>query len=185
MTYPGNIAKVVLPAVLILIGCRNAGKDEGKLSWNAPAPRETIESDSLRIPVYDFDGLEPLLHREDNTIYVLNFWATWCTPCVKELPNFEKLAAAGRPEGVQVILVNLDMPGMWESHLIPFVREHKLTAHVVVLDDPRQNDWIPRVDEGWSGTIPATLIYRRGKRRFYQQPFTYEELQQALTDFKS
>jgi hypothetical protein len=77
------------------------------------------------------------------------------------------------------------MPKMWESHLVPFIEERNLKSQVVVLDDPKQNIWIPLVDEGWSGAIPATLIYNKDKRRFYEEPFTYEELKQALSNFKS
>ena len=156
---------------------------DSTFALNMPEPREMVEGEELRIPVYDFDGLMPLLTRDDDTIYLVNFWATWCAPCVKEMPYFEQVASEYEPEKVQVILVNLDMPAMWESKLLPFVKERNLKSQVVILDDPRQNNWIPRVDENWSGAIPATLIYRGDQRVFYEKPFTYDALREALSDF--
>ena len=146
---------------------------------------EIIEATELSIPVYDFEGLEPLLHLDDGATYIVNFWATWCAPCVKEMPYFEQISSEYGTDEVQVILVSLDMPKMWESHLVPFIEERNLKSQVVVLDDPKQNTWIPLVDESWSGAIPATLIYNKDKRRFYEEPFTYEKLKQVLSNFKS
>ena len=88
-----------------------------------------------------------------------------------------------KSSGVEVILVNLDMPRMWDSHMLPFVNEHRLKSQVVVLDDPKQNDWIPKVSGEWGGAIPATLMYKEGKRIFYETPFTYESLKETIENF--
>ena len=137
----------------------------------------------LDLPVYNFDDLEPLLYQEDNKIHVINFWATWCAPCVKELPYFEEINAQYENDNVKVLLVNLDMPKMWESHLIPFIKKKKLKSEIVILDDPKQNTWIPKVNETWSGAIPATIIYKAGKRNFYERSFSSDELKSELNTF--
>jgi len=136
-----------------------------------------------QVPIYDFEGFEPMLNQKNDTVYVVNFWATWCVPCVKELPEFEKLNASYQNSNVKVVLVSLDMRRDYEKRLLPFIENHKLKSHVVLLDDPRSNRWIPRVSEKWSGAIPATLIYRNEKRGFYEQTFTYEELENELLKF--
>ncbi len=179
------LRKIILLSLLVLSGCRESAKVGKAFAFNISEPRETIEAPQLSIPVYDFPGLEPMLHLRDETIYIVNFWATWCAPCVKEMPYFEQITSEYSQDEVQVILVNLDMPKMWESHLVPFVVERNLRSQVVVLDDPKQNNWIPKVDEGWSGAIPATLIYNKNKRMFYEETFTYDKLKQALSNFKS
>ena len=84
---------------------------------------------------------------------------------------------------VKVVLVSLDMPSMWKSRLEPFVEKKGLQSEVVILDDPKQNTWIPKVSEEWGGGIPATLIYNKGKRSFYERGFTYEELTNELNQF--
>ena len=136
-------------------------------------------------PVYDFDSLEPLLNKKDDKTYIINFWATWCAPCVAELPYFERTFAEQQEKSsnVEMILVSLDMPSMWESRLVPFVNKKELKGEVVILNDTRMNDWIPKIDSEWDGGIPATLIYNSKKRAFYPHGFTYEELNKELNKF--
>lgn len=178
---------IFFTAILFFCACGRLDKSSaaGSFAMSIPEPRETITGEELHLPVYDFNGLEPLLNRDDETIYVVNFWATWCAPCVKEMPYFEQIASEYEPEELQVILVNLDMPAMWETKLLPFVKERNLKSQVVILDDPDQNSWIPRVDADWSGAIPATLIYQGDRRIFYEKAFTYEGLREALSTFTS
>ena len=178
-----SIAVIVwLPLFTLLICCKSNPDKTDSLQADLAVTTVLAEGD-LNVPVVDFEGLEPLLNRRDGQTYVLNFWATWCAPCIKELPYFEEVNRDR--EGVRVILVNLDMPRMWESHLIPFIQEKQLGAEVIVLDDPDQNSWIPRVHEDWSGAIPATLLYKDGSREFYEKPFTRDELFQTIDNFKN
>lgn len=137
----------------------------------------------VNFPIYDFDGLEPLLHRDDDNTYIINFWATWCKPCLEELPYFEQVFEEQQDNNVKVILVSLDMPHMWKSNLEPYVAKKGIKSEVVILDDPKQNDWIPKVAEEWGGAIPATLIYNKEKRSFYEQGFTYDQLNTELKKF--
>ncbi len=135
------------------------------------------------LEIYDFSGFEKFLNKKDDTVYVINFWATWCAPCVKELPYFEMLNKAYKNEGVEVILVSLDFPHLYEKKLKPFIAKHNLDSKIIVLNDVDMNTWIPKVDAGWSGSIPATIIYKNEKKQFYERSFSYEELEKTLTPF--
>lgn len=120
-----------------------------------------------RVPEYrSFEDLRPLLERNNDTTYVVNFWATWCKPCVRELPLFERLYDhyAGKP--VKILLVSLDMRRDLETRLPRFLAEQGIRPEVVALTDTDQNAWIPRVDPQWSGAIPATLV-RKGDRNVF------------------
>lgn len=132
--------------------------------------------------IHDFSGVEPYLNLEGPKTYVVNFWATWCAPCVKELPYFEAIQAK-YIEDVEVILINLDFPRQYESKLKPFLYKHQLKSKVVVLDDPDMNYWIPKVDSNWDGAIPVSLIYNSSKRSFYKRTFAYNELEAELKTF--
>lgn len=144
---------------------------------------DIVEAPKVDFPIYDFDGFEALLHKDDDKVRVVNFWATWCKPCIEELPYFEQLYAEQKDNGVEVILVSLDFPAMWETRLAPFVDKRNLQSQVVILDDPDQNTWIPKVDESWEGGIPATLIYNSKKRTFFGRGLTYEELNSETNKF--
>jgi len=132
------------------------------------------------IPKLSFDELSSYLHQDNDTTYVVNFWATWCGPCVKELPHFEELNQSMADKKVKVILVSLDFPQHFESALLPFVKRKDLKSKVLFLNDGKANVWIPKVDPEWTGAIPATLIYNSKKRKFYEQSFTKKELQEAV-----
>jgi thiol-disulfide isomerase/thioredoxin len=110
----------------------------------------------------------------------VNFWATWCKPCVKELPAFEKLNEVYANDKVKVLLVSLDFIKHFETKVKPFVAEKNLKSDVILLNDPRSNQWIDKVSKEWSGAIPATVIYRGKDRLFYEGSFTYEELEKEM-----
>ncbi|WP_370214458.1 TlpA disulfide reductase family protein [Mesoflavibacter profundi] len=131
----------------------------------------------------DFSQLELVLNKQDNKTYVVNFWATWCAPCVKELPYFEKLNKDYKDKNVEVILVSLDFPKHFDTKLKTFIKENQLQSQLYALNDMDSNTWIPKVDKDWSGAIPATLIFNSKKRAFYEQPFEYNQLQDTLNQF--
>lgn len=135
------------------------------------------------VPVYDFEGLQPLLQKQNDTTYVVNFWATWCKPCVAELPVFEDLNKKYKDKKVKVLLVSLDFIKNYNSRLLPFIKDQKIQSQVVLLNDPRSNEWIDRVSPQWSGAIPATLIYRNNQRMFYERSFTTPELEAEVQKF--
>ncbi|MEM7086103.1 MAG: TlpA disulfide reductase family protein [Bacteroidota bacterium] len=143
--------------------------------------KKPVMAGGKEIVSYDYDAFDlAFLQQEDDKIYVLNFWATWCKPCIKELPAFERLNAQYKDQNVEVVLVSLDFPQKLESAVVPFVNKKELKSKVILLDDDDSNRWIPLVDETWSGAIPVTLMVKNGERKFYERPFTFEELEIEL-----
>ncbi|TPN84628.1 TlpA disulfide reductase family protein [Aquimarina algicola] len=167
--------KWVLNIVLIVFfsGC----KGEKTVALDA---NKVFKSKGVEIPLHTFESFEPLLNIDDGKTRVINFWATWCKPCVAELPYFELINSRYPEHKVEVILVSLDLPMHVESKLIPFVKKQKIQSKVILLDDPDANSWIPKVDKDWTGSIPATIIYRDNTFRFYERSFTYNELEKEL-----
>ncbi|WP_194767121.1 TlpA family protein disulfide reductase [Tamlana sp. I1] len=175
---------VLFVAILLMASCAKQKKNEAatKTALNKVETLNTSESE-VDLEVYDFNGFEKFLNKKDGKIHVINFWATWCAPCVKELPYFEQLNEAYKNKNVEVLLVSLDFPHLYDSKLKPFIKDRKLKSKVVALDDADMNTWIPKVDETWSGSIPATIIYKNDKRLFFEQSFTYEELENEVKQF--
>jgi thiol-disulfide isomerase/thioredoxin len=129
-----------------------------------------------------FADFEKEVIKNDENVYVINFWATWCGPCVKELPYFEKLHKENKK--VKVILVSLDTSKDLESKLIPFIAKKKLTAEVILLSDKDYNSWLEKIDKDWSGSIPATLILNGEKRVFAERDFeSFTELNDYIETF--
>jgi thiol-disulfide isomerase/thioredoxin len=131
---------------------------------------------STNISVLKFDELEPLLHKNNDSIYIINFWATWCVPCRKELPEFEKIRDAYKSKKVKVLLISLDFVNQKEETLIPFLIKNNVNSQVILLNDPDSNKWIDKVDTNWTGSIPATLIYNNKTRFFVEDVLNYEKI---------
>ena len=140
-------------------------------------------SGSYQVPIVDFDGIRPILEQSNDTTYIVNFWATWCAPCVRELPYFERITKEYANKKVKVILVNLDFPNHYETRLIPFLEENEIQSKVIMLDDPDANRWIPEVDLDWTGAIPATVIFNSKERKFFPREVKYEELEEVVQQF--
>ena len=132
---------------------------------------------------YSYSELKPLLEKKNGKTYVINFWATWCAPCVKELPAFEKINKEYSNKNVEVLLVSLDFPKQVKKRLIPFINQKKLRSKVVLLDDVNEDVWIKAIDSSWSGALPATIIYSEKGRSFYEQSFDYDKLETELKAF--
>ncbi|WP_136666942.1 TlpA disulfide reductase family protein [Flavobacterium sp. H122] len=165
---------------VFLFGCFSALAQNGIVNTDS---YKLFSSNGIEVKSYDFKSFEKYLNRYDEKTYVINFWATWCLPCVKELPYFESLNNNFKDKNVEVILVSLDMPQKIGTGLLPFIEKKKLKSVVVHLNDPDANAWIEKVDKNWSGAIPATVIYNAKNRKFYEQSFTYEELEKEVQSF--
>lgn len=139
---------------------------------------------SLTVPKVTLVDLEQRFALGKDTTYVVNFWATWCKPCVEELPSFDKLARRESGSPVVVILVSLDAPLDLEKKVIPFLRKKAYACETVLLNEQKPHLWIDAVDPSWSGAIPATLFVNSGHRLFREQEFTERELDSTFTTFR-
>ena len=134
--------------------------------------------------VVKFEKLEGLLETKSGQLQVINFWATWCAPCVKELPFFEALNAKNDPK-IKVILVNLDYADKLEV-VNAFIDRKKIKSEVLLLDEIDYNAWIDRIDPSWGGAIPATLFINQktGQRKFVDKELKEGELQKIISELK-
>jgi thiol-disulfide isomerase/thioredoxin len=124
-----------------------------------------------RYSTFDKFEKEVFQKLDADSVYVINFWATWCGPCVKELPYFEALNQKYKAGQFKQILVSLDDPKKLESKVIPFISKNNIRSEVILLEDGKYNSWIDKVDPRWSGAIPITLIIKGKEKLFYEQEF--------------
>jgi len=140
-----------------------------------------------RAAIIKLADLQRLLGEKSDKIHIVNFWATWCAPCVQELPLFEKINSEGRPD-VKVTLVSLDLDLDPDPEKVyRFISRKNLQSEVVLLDEPDPDSWIDKIEKRWSGELPATIFINQktGKRIFVGKALQPGELEEHLEIIKS
>ncbi|HWA32531.1 MAG TPA: TlpA disulfide reductase family protein [Cyclobacteriaceae bacterium] len=129
------------------------------------------------------DQLQSMVQKERDHIQVINFWATWCGPCVKELPLLEKLHADRKDVLVRLVSMDLDLDPdpdkVWK-----FVARKKIQSQVIILDERNPNSWIDKLEKDWSGALPATLVVnnKTGKRKFVEKSLHEGDLEKLIAE---
>ena len=137
------------------------------------------ESDSKFIVAHSFDDILKEIDPMEKT--VVNFWATWCKPCVEEMPYFLELEEKLKDQDIQFIYVSLDFPDSREKKLLPFIQKKMPSQTVIHMMDSDYNNWLHRVHHEWTGAIPATWLLRGDRRYFKEGSFeNVEELEGFL-----
>ena len=139
-----------------------------------PSSKPVIEKwkvEDLRAAIRDVDG---------PTIF--NFWATFCKPCIEEIPYFQQLVKKYDSAGVKLVLVSLDFAENYPGKIRDFAAKRKFTAPIKFLDETNADIFCPAVDESWSGVLPATLFVnnQNGYRKFYEEQISKEKLEKEI-----
>lgn len=132
------------------------------------------------VKVVDFDAIHSLLDTRKNNVQVINFWATWCGPCVRELPHFQKIMTE-QADRVDMHFVSLDFADKLDN-VEKFVQNKGWKGDIMLLDDIDYDGWISRVDSTWSGAIPATLFLntQSGERHLVEREMTENEIRSNI-----
>ena len=117
--------------------------------------------------------------QESKAPLILNFWATFCIPCIEEIPYFEELS---KKYNVELLLVSLDLQDFYPDKIKKFVVKNKFTAPIAWLDEYDADYFCPKVDTSWSGAIPASLFInnKTGYRKFIEEQLSKEKLEKVI-----
>lgn len=124
---------------------------------------------SQTIPAYKAEDITKRINAHPDTFYVVNFWATWCGPCIKELPEFVELEQRYKGKPVKVLLVSLDFKKDYPNKIEKFIKKKDLSMEVIWLNETNANEFIPKIEQRWQGSIPATVL--RYKKKNYSNFF--------------
>lgn len=132
------------------------------------------------IPKWKIEQLEAYIKNANKPI-IVNFWATFCKPCIEELPYFQRLANKYKSSGIELLLVSLDLPEAYDK-IRPFASKRDITAPIVYLDETNADKFCPKVDESWSGSIPASLFFNpiTGYRAFFENELSEKEVEAQI-----
>ena len=139
-----------------------------------------IVSDGQVIKKIKITDLERTIH-ESKTPLIVNFWATYCIPCIEEIPYFQKAVKKYAKDSVKLLLVSLDLREDYNK-IKAFAEKRKLTAEKVWLNESNADYFCPKIDSAWSGAIPATLFInnKTGYRKFYEDQIREDKLEKEI-----
>lgn len=156
-----NIFLLFIVAVLLLTSCKS---------------KETDKNTTIEV-LDQFEELQAIIDAESDKLLVLNFWSTYCPPCIKEMPHFNQLASAYQNKNIRILLISLDDVSQLDARIYPFVKKYHIEQEVMVLKDQNYSKWTDDIDESWYGALPATLIVKGEKRHFRFGSYeTYDDL---------
>ncbi len=127
-----------------------------------------------------YEQLEKRVKKNNDTLYIVNYWATWCKPCVEEMPYFIESAKKNASQKVKFIFVSLN--SLKETEKVnQFVEKRQIEQDVFLLNAGNPNIWIDKVDPSWGGSIPATAMYKKKVKVFFREgEFTQAELDSVI-----
>jgi thiol-disulfide isomerase/thioredoxin len=154
MQYQARITRKFVWIAIFIFACSSAGK----------------------IQKIDDSGIAAL--GTQKKVVVLNFWATWCQPCVEEIPILIRLQQQ-HPE-IDVVGISMDEPHQ-TSAVEEFAKKHGMNYKVMLREGENFETMVNSIDPQWMGGLPATFIFKDGKRTFSKVGLiTEQELSKAL-----
>jgi thiol-disulfide isomerase/thioredoxin len=102
-------------------------------------------------------------------VLVLNFWATWCGPCVAEFPELVALDAKYRDKGMKLVGITADDPDDVQPKVIPFIKKHQVKFDIIRQDTDDPEEMLNQITKDWNGVIPATFVYDKNGNLAYSR----------------
>lgn len=133
------------------------------------------------IPKWKIGELEEHIKKSGKPI-IVNFWATYCIPCIEEIPYFQDVIKNYKDQEIELLLVSMDFEEMYPGKIRKFADKLKFKAPIVWLNETNADYFCPIIDPRWSGVMPATLFVnnKTGFRSFYEEKISKEKFEQEI-----
>lgn len=185
--------KVILSTCLILgfVSCKkeNSTPENNSLTTNSTATTATATTptaQTVHLVEYDLEKANQLLQSKTNdTVYVTNFFATWCGPCMREIPHFKEKMAELKDKPVKFTFISLDDKSDWNDKVVSFGEENQLSKNIVLLDGAQLTpEFFSKNFKTWQGeSIPFTVIKKGDQMDETVGSMSKEQLDSKLASF--
>jgi thiol-disulfide isomerase/thioredoxin len=119
-----------------------------------------------------------------DTTYIVNFWATWCKPCMEELQAIDSVGMENKTGKIKLLLVSLDFRDK-KNQVNSALKSKGIQSSCVLLDEVNGNVYIDQISPDWSGSIPATLVKKGPRQVLLDKKLSSEQLRTAIQKFES
>jgi thiol-disulfide isomerase/thioredoxin len=122
--------------------------------------------------------------KESKTPLIVNFWATFCVPCLQEIPYFQELTQQYKSRNVSLIFVSLDLRDAYPTKVTEMAKKLKLIFPVVWLDETNADYFCPKIDTSWTGGMPSSLFVNNatGYHKFFEDQLSREKLDKEIQE---
>jgi peroxiredoxin len=154
-------------------GCSTkwADKQESARQWLAKADAEPVSLEEI-----DASGVAKLVKNDTKNLLLVNLWATWCGPCVAELPELVEMNRMYRSRAFRLATISLDEPAKRDAALEMLRKNHVSAANYLSKVDG-QDKLAEALDKEWPGPVPYTLIVAPGGKVIYRKSGAIEPLE--------
>lgn len=137
---------------------------------------------SQEVKTVKIEELKKVYTKSNDTTYVVNFFASWCGPCMMEIPILNKFQEEHKNSKIQLIYVSVDNPSSTKK-LQKVVIKMKMQPPIYLLNESSDFSWLPNIDKRWQGSIPATMIINGNKnvKAFFETPMEKGQLEFYLS----
>jgi peroxiredoxin len=138
---------------------KRAGARESLKRWDA---------EPVSIEPIDIDAVARLARNETKKLVVVNLWATWCGPCVAELPEFVTMNRMYRGRPFQLVTISLDDLARRDEAL-RVLKENHVSATNYILSSSDRDKFAEALDQEWPGPVPYTVVIAPGGKVLYRK----------------
>lgn len=140
-------------------------------------------TEAQQVKKIKMDELMAYVEKVDHPV-IINVWATWCAPCVEELPWFDRILKQQKNSDIELVLVSLDFADRYEKAIAGFLHKNPVNATLFWLDETNADYFCPLLDSSWSGNIPVSLFInnKNGFRKFFDDQVKETELETAVKE---
>jgi len=132
----------------------------------------------------DITSLKSLYTSPSDTLYMVHFFATWCKPCIKELPKLLALDSQNSKINHKLILVCLEDEKTSSDAMEKLALQLRIKHTIYLLNPKNVNQWINDIDPRWSGSLPMTLLKKRHKRICIERDLTQKDIHSIINSKK-
>ena len=182
--------KIILSTLLLtaLYSCKKEGQKTENIaaSDSLSVTQPTGAEESTYIPKeLSPENVSQYLAKNNDTLYVTNFFATWCGPCMREIPSFKSKMEELKGKPVKFTFINLDDKADWAGAVKNFATENKLGKNVILLDGQKldQNFFSSNFKQWDGGSIPFTFMRKGDKTDEYLGMMTEDVLNSKIDSF--
>ena len=122
--------------------------------------------------------------KESKTPLIVNFWATFCVPCLQEIPYFQEITGQYKAKDVSIVFVSLDMKEAYPVKVNEMAKKLNLVYPVVWLNETNADYFCPKIDTSWTGGMPSSLFVNNATRyhKFFEEPLSKERLEKEIQE---